>query len=39
VVIDNLGIERIWLLPTEAQAPLVVDSNRVLTFSVSLESF
>lgn len=38
VIVDDFCVKSVSLLPSEAQPPLVVDSYRVLTLSVSLES-
>lgn len=39
VVLDNFDLVRTVLLPAEADAPWVVDSNGVLAFAVSFENF
>jgi hypothetical protein len=39
VIIDDFDFVRTIFLPAEANAPLVVDSNGILAFAVSLESF
>ena len=39
VIIDDLDLVRTVFPPAEANAPLVVDSDGVLAFAVSLESF
>jgi hypothetical protein len=38
VVIDDFDLMRSIFLPTETNAPLVIDSDGVLAFAVSLES-
>ena len=37
MVIDNLGIEHVAILPSEADAPLLVDADAVLARAVALE--
>jgi len=39
VVIDDLNVARIRIHPSEANPPLIVDPNAVLTFSVTGEGF
>ena len=39
VVIRDFYIERISFLPDEADSPLTVDPNTVLSFSISVEFF
>ena len=39
VVINNFNLPDAALRPFKAQAPLVIDTNTVLTFSVFLQSF
>ena len=38
-MIDNLDIERVSLLPYEADAILVIDSNAVLSETIAFQSF
>jgi hypothetical protein len=37
VVVDDLDIERITVLPPEAEAPLIVDANAVLSGAIPFE--
>jgi hypothetical protein len=39
VVIDNLNIESAFDCPSKAHAPLVIDADAVLAFSVTFERF
>jgi len=39
VIVDNLDIVRVSVLPSKADAPLVVDANAVLTLSVAAQGF
>ena len=39
MVIDDFDVMRIVVVPAEADAPLLVNSNAVLAFSVAAESF
>jgi hypothetical protein len=39
VIIHDLYVGRTIICPTKANAPLVIDPNRILTFAAALESF
>ena len=39
MVVDNFNLMRIFLNPEEAKAPLVIDTNTVLTGAVALQRF
>ena len=39
MVVDNLHVVSIALLPVEADPPLVVDTDAVLTASIAVKSF
>jgi hypothetical protein len=39
VVVDNLNLSRALAGPAKAYTPLVIDADRILTFSVAFESF
>jgi len=39
VVVDDLNVKRVAVLPAEANPPLIVDTDTVLTRSVTLELF
>ncbi|CAB1056495.1 hypothetical protein D1BOALGB6SA_1232 [Olavius sp. associated proteobacterium Delta 1] len=37
MIIDNLSIKRITIMPLETNTPLIVNTNGVLSFSISLQ--
>jgi len=39
VIVHNLDLVRVSVLPSKADAPLVVDANAVLTLSVAVQRF
>lgn len=39
MVVHNLDVRRIAVFPSEADAPLLIDPDAVLTFAVTLERF
>jgi hypothetical protein len=39
MVVNNLYVERIALLPSETNSPLVVDTDTPLTFAISVQLF
>lgn len=39
VIVNDLDVVSIAIAPTEAQPPLVIDANAVLTLTVSLQGF
>jgi hypothetical protein len=39
VIIDNLDLESVSVLPPEADPPLVVDSDAVLTRTIASQGF
>jgi hypothetical protein len=39
VIVNYLDIKRIAILPNETDAILIVDTNTVLTLSISFQSF
>ena len=39
MVVDYLGVARLAVFPHKAHAPLLVDTDAVLTFAIALERF